>query len=221
MSQRRSFLRDNSLTLVMLGAFVLFWVGQSIAGYFHENAELTGHGRPPLSFLQYLTSSAFLEATFENWESEFLQMGALVAFAAFLHQRGSGESKDPDEDDDDKEEELEPRPGAPGPVLRGGLVLKLYSHSLSAALLGLFALCFVLHAMSGAAAHNEEAVLHGQPPLSALQYVMSSGFWFESLQNWQSEFLSVAVLTLLSIRLREKGSPESKAVNEPHSKTGK
>jgi len=220
MAKRRSFLRDHSLTLVLTGAFLLFWFGQSVAGYLHNNEEQEEHGQPPITYARYLRSGDFLEATFENWESEFFQMGALVLLAAFLHQRGSGESKDPDEGDSD-EDSLRPEPGSPASVRRGGPRLALYSHSLSMALLGLFLLCFGMHAITGAAARNEEAALHGQPPVSVLEYLRSSTFWFESFQNWQSEFLSVAALTVLSIWLREKGSPESKPVNAPHSRTGK
>jgi hypothetical protein len=46
-------------------------------------------------------------------------------------------------------------------------------------------------------------------------------FWFESFQNWQSEFLAVASIVLFSIWLRQKGSPESKPVDAPNSETGK
>jgi len=218
---RKRFWRDNSLSLVMLGLFLLFWVGQSVAGLLHHNEDQREHGQPQVSYGAYLRSGEFLEATFENWESEFFQMAAFVVLAGVLYQRGSGESKDPDEDGSEARKELQAEEGAPAPVMRGGLALKLYSHSLSLALFALFAASFLLHAASGAAARSEEAQAHGQPPVTMLQYLGTSSFWFESLQNWQSEFLSVAVLVLLSIVLREKGSPESKEVNAPHDKTGK
>jgi hypothetical protein len=48
----------------------------------------------------------------------------------------------------------------------------------------------------------------------------TSEFWFQSLQNWQSEFLAVVSIVVLSIWLRQKGSPESKPVDAPHSQTG-
>ncbi len=54
-----------------------------------------------------------------------------------------------------------------------------------------------------------------------MEYVGTSRFWFESLQNWQSEFLAVGALVVLSIFLRQKGSPESKPVDHPHSETGR
>ena len=53
-----------------------------------------------------------------------------------------------------------------------------------------------------------------------LDYIRSSQFWFESFQNWQSEFLAIAAMVVLSIHLRQRGSPESKPVDAPHSQTG-
>jgi hypothetical protein len=64
-----------------------------------------------------------------------------------------------------------------------------------------------------------EAVMHGAAPDGMLARLAAPAFWFESFQNWQSEFLSTAVLILLAVWLREKGSPESKAVGDSHSKT--
>jgi hypothetical protein len=105
-------------------------------------------------------------------------------------------------------------------VHRGGLALALYSHSLSLALWGLFVFSFLLHALGGLLKFNAEAMAHHQPALNYLQFMTSSAFWYQSLQNWQSEFLSVGVLVVLSIFLRERGSPESKPVQAPHSQTG-
>jgi hypothetical protein len=218
----RQFWRDNGLSLAMLALFVVCWVGQSVAGWRHYNEDQQEHGQPAVGYGEYVRSPEFMEATFENWESEFFQMGAFVVLAGLLVQRGSGESKEPDDEKkEEDEDELAPKPGSPAPVHRGGLALKLYSHSLSTTLFALFLVSFLLHAASGAAAFNEEARTHGQATVSVLQFMGSSSFWFQSFQNWQSEFLSVAVLVLLSIVLREKGSPESKPVNAPNSKTGR
>ena len=71
-------LRDNALAIVLLGLFVVFLAGQSIAGYLTNNSELQSHGQATITFLEYITTGNFIEAVFENWESEFLQMGALV-----------------------------------------------------------------------------------------------------------------------------------------------
>ncbi|MBZ4394940.1 MULTISPECIES: DUF6766 family protein [unclassified Myxococcus] len=217
----RTFLSNNGLSLVLLAAFLLCWVGQAVSGFLHHNEEQRQHGQPEARFGEHLRSGDFLEATFENRESEFFQMGAFVILAAFLKQQGSGESKDLNGGKKEEDKDLEPQEGSPAPLHRGGLVLKLYSHSLSIALFSLFIVCFGLHAVTGAAARNEEALAHGEAAVTVLQYLVSSRFWFESFQNWQSEFLSVAALVLLSIWLREKGSPESKPVNAPHARTGK
>ena len=74
--------------------------------------------------------------------------------------------------------------------------------------------------MSGAKEYSEDQATHGEPPVTPLQYVATSRFWFESLQNWQSEFLAIAMMVVLSIFLRQEGSPESKKVDAPHSETG-
>jgi hypothetical protein len=164
---------------------------------------------------------------FENWESEFLQMGLYVFLTVFLVQRGSAESKKPEDELEDGPEEIDEDPaehrndpGAPWPVRRGGFVLKLYQNSLSLAFLVLFLVSFVGHAMGGAADYNEEQAIHGGPPVSTFGYMATSRFWFESFQNWQSEFLAVASIVILSIMLRQRGSPESKPVHAPTWQTG-
>jgi hypothetical protein len=216
----RTALRNNSLTLVMGGLFLVFWAGHSLAGWRQHNEELAEHGRPTIGWADYVRSGDFLESTFENWESEFFQMGAFVLLSAALVQRGAAESKKPPEEGGHEEEDLEPKRDSPAPVHRGGLALSLYSNSLSIALFTLFLITFFLHGMTGLQQHNEQALLHGQAPATFFEYLGSAEFWFQSLQNWQSEFLSVAVLVVLSIFLRQKGSPESKPVHAPHAQTG-
>ncbi len=68
----------------------------------------------------------------------------------------------------------------------------------------LFVLTFVLHLIYSAEANNVEAVMNGQPMITIREHMSSSQFWFESFQNWQSEFLSTAVVVVLSIFLRFK-----------------
>jgi hypothetical protein len=93
---------------------------------------------------------------------------------------------------------------------------RLYERSLFLALLGLFLFSFALHALAGARAFDDEQARHGEAAVSALGYVVTSRFWFESLQNWQGEFLSVGALVLLGIWLRQRGSSESKPVDAAH-----
>jgi hypothetical protein len=216
-------LRDNSLSLAMFGLFVLFLVGHSVAGYYDYNNDQHAHQQALLSYPAYLTSGHFWATVYENWESEFLQMAAYVLFTVFFFQRGSSESKDPnavDEvDEDPRHHQHDPQ--APGPVRRGGLALTLYAHSLSTALFVLFVLSFLGHAAGGMHHYNHEQRAHGQAPVSMRQYVGTSRFWFESFQNWQSEFLAMGTLAVLSIWLRERGSPESKPVHRAHAETGR
>ena len=217
----RRVLRDNALSVTMFGLFLVFLVAQSFAGFRSNNNDNQEHGQPRESYAEYLTSGAFVEATFENWESEFLQMGAYVLLTAWLIQKGSPESKKPDGEASDADPRAErDNPDAPGPVRRGGLALTLYEHSLSTALFTLFLLSFVLHALGGHAEFNQQQLEHGQAAVSLWSFVTSSEFWFQSMQNWQSEFLAVAALTVLGIFLRQRGSPESKPVAAPHAQTG-
>jgi hypothetical protein len=207
----------------MFGLFLLCLVGHSLAGYYDYNDDQQTHQQAPLRYTRYLLSSHFWASVFENWESEFLQMAVYVLATVYFVQRGSAESKDPDTidavDEDPRQHQHDPQ--APRPVRTGGLALALYAHSLSLALAGLFVLSFLGHAASGTHHYNAEQHVHGQPPVSLLQYMGAARFWFESFQNWQSEFLSVGTVVVLSIWLRERGSPESKPVHSAHGETGR
>lgn len=222
-SAARRFLRENALSLVL---FVLFFAtflfGQSLAGHRAYNAEQKSHGEPTVSYPRYLTTGHFGEATFENWESEFLQMGAFVLLTVWLRQKGSAESKKIDEKEsvDEDPETHRNDPDAPWPVRKGGVALKLYKHSLSLAFFALFLGSFLGHAVTGTAAYNAEQLAHGDKALSVVGFMQTSEFWFQSLQNWQSEFLAVGSIVVLTIFLRQHGSPESKPVHAPHAETG-
>jgi hypothetical protein len=223
MRAMRRFVRDHSLSIVTLGVFLLIWLGgQAWAGHRAYNDEQRSHGEATVSFGEYLTRAEFGEATFENWESEFLQMGVYVLLTAYLVQKGSAESKpaegDPTLDADPREHRGDP--DAPWPVRHGGWVLKAYENSLSIAMLTLFLLAFVGHLVTGAHAFNAEQAAHGDPTVSVGGFLFRSEFWFQSLQNWQSEFLAVGSLVVLSVYFRQRGSPESKPVHAPHASTG-
>lgn len=216
----RQFLRHNGLSLLMFGLFAVFLVGVSITGWMHNNELLQTHRQPPVSYAAYLGSGEFIEAIFENWESEFLQMAALVIATIFLYQRGSADSKKlrgPNDVDTSSRYSI-----IRGSAANQGKAVKdmLRSNSLGLALIALFLVSFVLHAAGGTAAHNNDAAQHGEPSISVVAYVRTSQFWFESFQNWQSEFLAVGTLLLLSVYLRQRGSPESKPVGESNARTG-
>ena len=217
-------LRDNGLSIVLAAVFAACMLAQTWAGQVLHNDERRQHGESPLSMAEYLRSGHFWEATAENWESEFLQMAAYVLLTVALFQKGSSESKDPGRkeavDRDPRGARGRARAEAPWPVRRGGWILKLYEHSLSLAFLALFLVSFWIHAAGGARAHNAEELLHGGTALTVSEYLATSQFWFESFQNWQSEFLSLVAMVVLSIWLRQRGSPESKPVDAPHAQTG-
>jgi len=215
------WMKNNALSITMFGAFLIFLVLQSVFGLHVRNEELVRAGAAPDSWAHYLRTGHFAESVFENWESEFLQMGFYVLLTAYLVQRGSAESKKPDQDDRAADRPSEATPQSPRPVKVGGLVLVLYRNSLAIALLLVFVASFVLHLIGGAADFNEQQALESDAaPISALRFLGTSDFWFQSMQNWQSEFLAVGALIVLSIFLRQHGSPESKPVTAAHGETG-
>ena len=214
--------KNNSLSIVIVVLFLLCLVGHAISGWKVYNDEQQQHGQPQVSFTQFLGTSEFGETVFENWESEFLQMAFYVILTIFLFQRGSSESKKPDEKNEVDEDPDKHRnnPDAPSPVRKGGWRLTLYKNSLSIAFLLLFAISFIGHAVTGAQKFNEEQREHSGPQVTAISYMSEAQFWYESFQNWQSEFLAVLSIVVLSIWLRQWGSPESKPVHAPHTDTG-
>jgi hypothetical protein len=213
----RRFWHYHGLSIVLVALFLVCMAGQTWSGWYAYNEDQRAHGEPAVTLFAYLGTGHFGEATFENWESEFLQMAFYVLLTVYLYQIGSSESKRPDMlelvDLDPRESPQKDR--APWPVRTGGLALRLYENSLSLAFALLFIVSLVLHATTGVAHYNEERRAHGEPPVSTLAYASSSQFWFESFQNWQSEFLSLAAMVGFTIFLRQRGSPESKPVDAP------
>ena len=215
--------RNNSLSIVLVSLFVLTMTGQIVAGWFDHNEDARTHAEAPIGLTQYLGTGHFWEATGENWESEFLQMAMFVLLTVFLRQKGSAESK---RIDVVEAVDLDPRdfandPDAPGPVRAGGFILTLYENSLGLAFALLFLISVAIHAGGGLAAYNAEQREHGQPAATLSEYVTASKFWFESFQNWQSEFLSLAAMVIATIYLRQHGSAESKPVHAAHDETGR
>jgi hypothetical protein len=215
------WLREHGLVTVNALLFLVFVAGMTVTGWQVSNQELAQHGAAAQSLGAYITSGDFAEALFENWESEFLQMGSYVVLTVFLFQKGSPESKpigQPSPQDEDPRRHSGDR-DAPWPVRRGGWVLVLYENSLLILFAVLFLAAFLLHAVGGAAAYSEEQRLHGQPGVTPIEYLGTSQFWFESFQNWQSEFMVVALLAGAAVYLRQRGSGESKPVAMAHGKS--
>ena len=215
---KESFFKRNGLSIAVGLMMVATWGAQAITGHAAHNQELAEHGLPDLGLGAYVMSGDFWSATCENWESEFLQMGLYVLLTVWLRQKGSAESRPMDE----KEEGSEPPPEhlQPRAWRRGGFVRWLYANSLSIAFLCLFVLSFTGHLFGSWRESIAEALAHHQPPERLAAYIVDPSFWFESFQNWQSEFLAMLSLVVLSIFLRQKDSPQSKPVDAPTSRTG-
>lgn len=215
----KKFTKNNGLSLLFLLLFFISITGQIATGWKEYNRERTEEGVDAVPLPAYLSSGHFLQSTFENWESEFLQMALFVVLTIPLRQKGSSESKKIDEEEEVDRDPDPLRKRAPWPVRKGGWILAIYKHSLSIVLIILFLLSFVLHFYGSLKDENEQLARKGLPSERLPEYLQSSRFWFESLQNWQSEFLSVFAIVILSVFLRQKGSPQSKPVDAPDNNT--
>jgi hypothetical protein len=214
----KKILNNNSLSIVIFLLFLFSIIGQAITGLKQYNEEMIEKNGITVTMDAYLTSGHFLQTTFENWESEFLQMALFVILSMFLFQKGSAESKDPDNEEEVDREPDPKKKDAPWAVKKGGWILDIYRHSLCYTLTILFALSFLLHWYGSLKDYNLQQQLDNKP--TATEYLSNSRFWFESFQNWESEFISLFSIIILSIFLREQGSPQSKPVDAAHSETG-
>jgi len=215
-----SFLYKNGLSVALILFFLFAIAGQIATGLHEYNDERAQYGVHAITLRAYLTSGHFWQVTFENWESEFLQMGLYVLLTVSLRQIGSSESKKLDEPEEVDREPDRNKADAPWPVRRGGFALRIYKSSLSIAFALLFVGSFVMHALGSARHYNEEQMMKGEPTVTMSTYLTMSRFWFESFQNWQSEFVAVLSIVVLSIFLRQYGSPESKPVDASYTDTG-
>jgi hypothetical protein len=220
----RRFVRDNGLTLAFGLAFLLALAGQAIAGHAAFNQEMVSDGLARISLGTYVTSSDFAVDVAENWQSEYLQFSLYIIATAWLLQRGSPESKPLDqaglESDQDQRVGPHARPDSPRWAAAGGWRLSLYSRSLGLVMTGLFLLSLLAQSIAGVASYDAQQLRNLQDPVSWGQYLLSADFWDRTLQNWQSELLAVASMAILSVYLRQRGSPESKPVGAAHTATG-
>jgi hypothetical protein len=219
-NNKPSFFYRNGLSLAIVALFLICIAGQAITGWHEYNKELAEYQHTAIDLLSYLTTGHFIQTTFENWESEFLQMGMYVVLTIFLRQKGSSESKHLVQHEEVDRKPDPKKHNAPWPVKRGGIILILYQNSLSIAFGILFIASFWLHACGSLHNYNHEQQLEGKTLVTLGEYLGQSRFWYESFQNWQSEFIAVLSIVVLSIFLRQKGSPESKPVDAPNLETG-
>lgn len=216
-------IRDNALSILFGGLFLVTLVGQSIAGYLQNDEKLVQHAQPRVTFLEFVTSSDFVVDVAENWQSEFLQFLLFIAATIWLVQRGSPESKKPGDEGVDSDEQQKvgefAAPDSPEWAKRRGLPRVLFSNSLLLVMGAIFVLSWFAQSLAGTVVMNEENAEHGQAAITWLQYIASADFWSRTLQNWQSEFLAVGAMIALSIFLRQRGSAESKPVGAPHTQS--
>lgn len=204
--------------------FLAALFGQALTGVAQFNNEQITLGLQQVSFGQYVTSSSFAVDVAENWQSEYLQFFLYIFATVWLVQRGSPESKSPGQQgiESDKEQQVGEHAKADSPdwARTRGFKLALFSRSLGIVMGLIFLASWLAQSIAGRSALNEEQLSNLQDPYTYLQYVASSEFWNRTLQNWQSEFLAVGSMVVLSIYLRQRGSPESKPVGAPHTATG-
>ncbi|MCY0932249.1 hypothetical protein OTB20_40055 [Streptomyces sp. H27-H1] len=224
MSRFGQFTRDNGLTLAFGTGFLLTLAGQAATGRAELNSILTTQNLHPLTVGDYLLSSDFMVDVTENWQSEFLQFFLYIVGTVWLLQRGSPESKPLGKagTESDREQKVGAwaTPDSPASASAGGLRQALYSRSLGIVMCLIFFLSWLAQSVTGRVAYNEEQIRELQDPVGWLTYVSSAEFWNRTLQNWQSELLAVASMAILSVYLRQRGSPESKPVGAAHASTG-
>jgi hypothetical protein len=219
-----TWLRNHSLTLAFSVLLLAALVGQALTGLAHYNDQVLDAGLPEFGLGDYLSSSQFLVDISENWQSEYLQFLLFILLTVWLIQVGSTESKKPEDagrEDDKTQKVLEHAvKDSPAWARQRGWRLGVYSHSLGLVMGSVFLLSWAAQFITGRIAYNAEQLQDLQAPLTWGDYALADDFWNRTFQNWQSEFLAVASMVVLSIYLRERGSPESKPVGEPHTSTG-
>jgi membrane protein implicated in regulation of membrane protease activity len=223
-TDRRSFVKENGLSLFFGTILLLALAGQAFAGLAEYNQQQLAAGLQPTNLGRYLISSDFAVDVAENWQSEFLQFLLYIWATVWLFQRGSSDSKQLDKPGRESDEEqlvgAYATDRSPAWARAGGWRLAIYSRSLVLIMGTIFFLSWLAQSIAGHAAYNSQQLSRYEDPVSWLGYVSSSDFWSRTLQNWQSEFLAVASMAVFAIYLRQRGSPESKPVGAPHDRTG-
>jgi hypothetical protein len=217
-------LRDNGLSLFFGLIFLLALVGQGLTGHALFNEKQIAAGLEEITLGQYLTSSGFAVDVSENWQSEYLQFLLYITATIWLVQKGSPESKELDQTGLESDEEQlvgeYSNQKSPAWAKASGWRRALFSNSLGMTMGLIFILSWLVQSIAGTSAYNEEQLKNFQQPVSWAEYLVSPEFWNRTLQNWQSEFLAVGSMVVLSIYLRQRGSPESKPVGSAHDDTG-
>lgn len=227
MADRRVLRRGvwtSSLSVVFGAMFLAALVGQAFTGWAAFNDEQAAAQLAKVSLGEYLTSAAFAVDVAENWQSEYLQFLLYILGTVWLVQRGSPESKElgksgPESDEDQRVGRFATRE-SPRWAATGGLRTFVYSWSLVLVMGSIFVASWLVQSVAGWAAFNETRLQQLRDPMSWPAYLLHPDFWARTLQNWQSEFLAVGSMAVLTIYLRARGSPESKPVGAAHETTG-
>jgi hypothetical protein len=221
----KRFLRDNGLSVAFGLLFVAALVGQAVAGHADYNHRQVLEGGPTISLWSFLATSDFAVDVAENWQSEYLQFFLYILATVWLVQRGSPESKQPHEigRETDQKQKVGKYASKDSPKWArvGGWRTAVFSRSLVLVMAALFLLSWLVQSIAGLSAYNEEQLSQLTDPVNWPEYVASADFWNRSLQNWQSEFLALGSMAVLSVYLRQRGSPESKPVGTAHAVTEK
>ncbi|MFC7491025.1 MULTISPECIES: DUF6766 family protein [unclassified Knoellia] len=217
-------LRSHGLALAFGALLVLALVGQALSGLAGTNGDARDHGLATIGMGEYLASSSFAVDLAENWQSEYLQFLLFIVLTVWFVQKGSPESKELDkvgrESDKDQQVGRYATPDSPAWAKVDGWRRGLYSHSLGLVMAAIFVGSWAAQFVAGHAAYNADQIRDLKAPLGWGDYLAAPDFWSRTFQNWQSEFLAVASMVVLSIYLRERGSPESKPVGASHEATG-
>ncbi|TQM57951.1 DUF6766 family protein [Humibacillus xanthopallidus] len=217
-------LRDHGLSLAFTTLLLAALVGQALTGRADYNEQALGAGLPQMDLGQYVTSSQFTVDVAENWQSEYLQFLLYILLTVWLVQKGSPESKPLDkvgrETDEEQKVGAYAMDDSPAWAKASGWRRSLLSRSLGLTMGLIFLLSWLAQFIAGRSAFNADQIQGLEAPVGWGEYLASPDFWNRTFQNWQSEFLAVGSMVVLSIYLRERGSPESKPVGQPHTSTG-
>jgi hypothetical protein len=217
-------LRDNALSIAFGLLFLVTLSVQSVVGWHVHQDEASAHGETAMGYWRFVVSSEFGQAVLENWQSEYLQFVLFILLTVWLVQRGSPESKVPGEEglgsDEEQQVGRHATDDSPPWARAGGWRTRVFSSSLLTLMTAFFLLSWAGQSLTGWRLHNEEQAAHHEAALSWFDYVRSAHFWEPTLQNWQSEFLAVGTFAIVTVFLRQRGSPESKPVGAPHAETG-
>jgi hypothetical protein len=90
----------------------------------------------------------------------------------------------------------------------------LRANALTLAFGAVFLATLVGQALSGVADFNAQQIADGLEPVSLLDYVTSSSFGVDVMENWQSEYLQFFLYIFATVWLVQRGSSESKKPGE-------